>query len=543
MDKILFTFLSCFVFFLPSLAGERDDLIKELDIHLEQRRHYMQIKESRIDSLCKLITPQSSLKEQYRINNQIYQEYSTYRHDSAMCYIMRNEKIAETLNIQKYRDEVKLHTALLLSTTGLFKEAIEIIQSIDRNTLDESLLLDYYVTNEWTYLRIKNYTDDNVYSPVYEQKERLYIDSVFHRLEKNSTDYDYYRGYILLQKGQMEESKKILLELLPKLDINSRLYAIVTSNIATICKTQGDLDDYEIFLIKSAISDQKCALKENRSMQELAMYLFQEHPDELERANKYIQYAMEDAQFFNNRVRTVQIARKLPVIVSAFQDKSKTENRNLRVALGTISFLAIGLVLALFYIYKQIKLVKESRLKLRRLNNQLNGLNAELIDSNNKLSEANKMREEYVGMFIDLCSSYINKNAQYRDTVKRKILAKQIDELYKISSSSELLQSELAEFFDNFDTAFLNLYPTFIADFNALLTDEGKIRLKSTEKLNPELRVFALIRLGITDSSKIASFLRFSPQTVYNYRAKVKKFSAVDRNDFEKRVMEIGTLI
>ncbi len=133
--------------------------------------------------------------------------------------------------------------------------------------------------------------------------------------------------------------------------------------------------------------------------------------------------------------------------------------------------------------------------------------------------------------------------AQYRDTVKRKILAKQIDDLYKISNSSDLLQSELTDFFDNFDTAFLNLYPTFITDFNALLNEEGQIRLKNNEKLNPELRVFALIRLGITDSSKIASFLRFSPQTVYNYRAKVKKFSVVDRNEFEKYVMEIGTLM
>lgn len=542
MNKMLFTLLCCFVL-LPLFAEERDDLIRELDSKIVQRAYYMEIKENRIDSLYKLITPRSSLREQYRINNKIYEEYSTYRYDSAMHYILKNKRIAETLNIQKYKDEIKLHTAMLLSTTGLFKEAIEILESINRNTLDECLLLSYYMTNEWAYLRIKNYVDDEVYSPIYEQKEMMYVDSVFHLLEKGSVDYDYYRGYIPLKQGKMDESEEILLELLPRLSIDSRLYAIVTSNLATINKSQGDINNYEVYLIKSAISDQVCALKENRSMQELAMYLFQEHPKELDRANKYIQCAMDDAQFFNNRVRTIQIARKLPVIVSAFQDMNKAENRNLRIALAIISFMSVGLILAVIYIYKQIKLVKESRLKLRKLNNQLNSLNTELTDSNNKLSEANKMREEYVGLFIDLCSSYINKIAQYRDTVKRKILAKQIDDLYKISSSSEILQAELTEFFDNFDTAFLNLYPTFITEFNALLTDEGKITLKKTEKLNPELRVFALIRLGITDSSKIANFLRFSPQTVYNYRAKVKKFSVVDRNEFEKHVMEIGSLI
>ena len=543
MNKILFTFFFSFIFIVPSQAGERDDLMKELDSKIKERKYYMQIKENRIDSLCKLITPQSSLEDQYLINNKIYQEYSTYRYDSAKHYITLNKNISEILGIQRYKDEVSLHTAMLLSTTGLFKEAIEILESISRSTLHESLLTDYYMTNEWAYLRMKNYVDDEVYSPVYEQKELLYVDSVFQQLEKGSTDYFYYKGYIMLQQGKMDESKTVLLGLLSKLNVDSRLYAIVTSNIATICKSQGDLHNYDVYLIKSAISDQVCALKENRAMQELAMYLFQEHPKELDRANKYIQCAMEDAQFFNNRVRTVQIARKLPVIVSAFQEKSKTENRNLRIALVTISFLVVGLILALYYINKQIKLVKESRLKLRKLNDQLNGLNTELTDSNNKLSEANKMREEYVGLFIDLSSSYINKMAQYRDTVKRKILAKQIDDLYKISNSSDLLQSELTDFFDNFDTAFLNLYPTFITDFNALLNEEGQIRLKNNEKLNPELRVFALIRLGITDSSKIASFLRFSPQTVYNYRAKVKKFSVVDRNEFEKYVMEIGTLM
>lgn len=543
MNKILYTFFTCFLFILSSQAEERYDLRKMLDSKIEQREYYMQIKENRIDSLCKLITPQSSLVDQYLINDKIYHEYSTYRYDSAKYYITLNENISERLGIQKYKDEVKLRKAMLLSTTGLFKEAIETLESINRGTLDESLLTDYYMTNEWAYLRIKNYVDDEVYSPVYRQKELLYIDSTFQQLEQGTIDYYYYKGYIMFQQGKMDEAKTVLLDLLSKLNVDSRLYAIVTSNIATIYKSQGDQYNYEIYLIRSAISDQVCALKENRSMQELAMYLFQEHPEELDRANLYIQCAMEDAQFFNNRVRTIQIARKLPVIVSAFQDKSRIENRNLRITLGTISFLVVGLILALFYIYKQIKLVKESRLKLRKLNNQLNSLNTELTDSNSKLSEANKMREEYVGLFIDISSSYINKMAQYRDTVKRKILAKQIDELYKISNSSELLQTEIAEFFDNFDTAFLNLYPTFITDFNTLLTEEGKIKLKNTEKLSPELRVFALIRLGITDSSKIASFLRFSPQTVYNYRAKVKKFSVVDRNDFEKYVMEIGNLI
>ena len=169
-------------------------------------------------------------------------------------------------------------------------------------------------------------------------------------------------------------------------------------------------------------------------------------------------------------------------------------------------------------------------------------MNVELTRSNILYAEANKTREEYVGLFIDLCSSYIDKIARYRNTVKRKIAAGQIEDLYEISRSPEELEAELSSFFDNFDTAFLNLYPTFIEEFNAMLSGEGRIKLKKSEKLTPELRVFALIRLGITDSSRIASFLRYSPQTVYNYRAKVKKYSIAKRGEFEKHVMEIGTV-
>ena len=178
---------------------------------------------------------------------------------------------------------------------------------------------------------------------------------------------------------------------------------------------------------------------------------------------------------------------------------------------------------------------------LRKSRKKLFALNAELKNLNNQLSEANKTKEEYVGLFMDLCSSYIDKLGQYMEIVKRKIIVKQIDDLYKLSNSPKTIQKELEEFLLNFDNAFLNLYPTFVEDFNKLLSDEGKIILKKDEKMNTELRIFALIRLGISDSSKIAAFLHYSPQTIYNYRTRVKNYANIDRNDFEKNIKGIGS--
>ena len=349
-------------FSLPAARAALDGpMLRELDKKLENRQYFMEIKERRIDSLRQKITSRTPPGEQYRINNRIYLEYSTYRYDSAMLYISRNREIASTLRLRRYEDEAKLHASMLLSTAGLFKEAIEVIESIDRKTLDPTLLLDYYLTNEWAWGRIKNYAADKTYSPQYGLKETKYIDSVFMHLTPGSKDHGYYRGYMLMMDNRLDEAEKVLRELLPRLATNTRLYAIATSNLATIYHRKGNISEYETFLILSAMSDQECALKENRSMQELAMYLFAEHPEELERANRYIQYAMEDAQFFNNRVRTIQIARTLPVIVSSFQEKSRAENRNLKRAIWVICLLSAGLFAAIIYIRKEMRMLEQSR--------------------------------------------------------------------------------------------------------------------------------------------------------------------------------------
>jgi len=226
----------------------------------------------------------------------------------------------------------------------------------------------------------------------------------------------------------------------------------------------------------------------------------------------------------------------MPIIIKAYQLKSEEENRNLLTSLITISILVIVLIGLLVYVYRQIQIVKKNRRELYVLNEQLNKLN-------NELQSANRIREESISLFIDLSSSYINKMDFFRETVKRKILAKQIDDLYAMNNSSESVQSMQDSFLQIFDNAFLRLYPDFIDEFNKLLSDDGKVKLKKEEHLNSELRVFALIKLGIRDSSKIASFLHFSPQTVYNYRNKVKNYSIVDRNNFEKYVQQIGEIM
>lgn len=534
MKKILIFILVYFTTF-NSHSQQLYDLLNNLDKKIEMRDRYINIKESRIDSLCRLIRENTSLDKQYSINKKIFEEYYTYKYDSAMHYALKNKDIAELLENRVYKDDVQINLSRLLSAAGLVSESIDHIQTVERARLDSSLLLVYYKTMEGIYYTAKYYSNDSIYAPQYAKKERSYMDSIYNMLPKGSVDHTYYEGYRLFIDGHLDEAKRILTDLHQNLHENTRLYAIVSSNLASINRLQGNTELYEKYLILAAISDQVCALKENVAMRRLAVFLFQNNPEELTRAYRYINYSLEDAQFYNSRVRIVQIAQNMPIIISAYESRSKEENDNLKISLAAISILSILLIFLLSYVYRQIKLVKQNRKELYSLNEQLNKLNKDLHN-------ANRIREESVSLFVDLSSSYINKMESFRETVKRKLLAKQIEDLYEISNSSEAMQSMQTSFLKNFDQSFLKLYPTFIDELNNLLSDEGKIQVKKGELLNPELRILALIKLGISDSSKIASFLHYSPQTIYNYKNKVKKYFLIDKDNYENYIKAIGEI-
>ena len=511
---------------------DRGELLKDLDKKIEQRQFYMDKKESRIDSLRNLLISDMSLSKRYTLNHQIYKEYSTYRCDSAMRYVFNNIELANQMDIQKYKDESSIALSMLLSTTGMYRESIENLNNINRQQLDKVLLSEYYSVTEWTYYAASEYTNDSLYAPKYIHLEGLYRDSVFHTLAAGSKRFNYYKGKILMNEGKLENALEIFLNTYPSMEIDTRLYAIITFDIATIYQRFGNIDKYEEFLIRAAISDQVNPLKENLAGQELALFLFRNKPNDLKRAYRYIQCSMEDAQFYNNRLRIVQISEKLPIIVEAYQTKIESEKKKLVFTIIGISILSIATLILSFYLYKQIKLIRRNRKELTKLNTDLNSLNG-------KLQDANHTREEYVGIFIDLCSNYIDKLDKYREMVKRKIVARQFDDLFQTVSSTRGIEIEQNDFLQNFDMSFLKLFPTFINEFNELLLPEEKISPKKGENLNRELRIFALIRLGIKDSARIASFLRYSPQTVYNNRTKVRN-KAKDKENFEKEIARIG---
>jgi len=289
------------------------------------------------------------------------------------------------------------------------------------------------------------------------------------------------------------------------------------------------------------MSDVKDAVKENLALLNLSIWLY-DHGD-IHRAYNYIQFALNDANFYNARFRHFHLSKELPIITNAYRQAEDQQSTRLKILLSVISLLSLFLLFALFFMQRQKKMLAKTQKGLDQTNHDLEEVNKKLNKLNRELTDSNLIKEEYISHFINLYSEYINKLDDYRRMINNKIAAKRFDELSKMTSSSNTpVNEEIKEFYSHFDKAFLNIYPGFVPSINSLLKKEERFEMKKGELISTELRVFALIRLGITDSTKIASFLRCSVQTVYNYRSKIKKRSIDENEDIEEKIRLIGTI-
>lgn len=373
-----FAFLLLFMIGVSSVFASDDTrkLYDELDALLLRRDEFCRAKEARIDSIKNLKDEMNSYSGLFGLYNDVFLEYYTYRSDSAFYYLSLAEKMAVRTSVEKYIDMCKINRSLLLATTGYFSQSLEVLNEIERDRLDPSLMFDYYSAYEWVYSVWSEYSADDTFAVDFRNKEMLYNDSILQVLEPTSKEFMYWSGELNARKGNQYEAQKFYEKALEGLRVDTRLYACVTCGLAFAYKKQGNMKDYEKSLIMSAISDITCPLKENLSMQELAMFLYQSPEPDLVRANKYINYSMEDAMFYNNRLRMLEIAKKFPPIVNTYQNKWIDKNRILVRSIYFISFLGGLLVIAMLYIFRQLKLLRAQRSIVTDMNMQLKELNS-----------------------------------------------------------------------------------------------------------------------------------------------------------------------
>ncbi len=522
-----------------------DSLLQILDQTILEHETYMHRKDIRIGQLKEYMHQRKGTPaEQYDLNMQLYKEYRAYISDSAIHYLNKNIVLARQLNDRYRNDECHLLLSYLLSSTGLYKEASDVLESVNRAKLPESLLIEYYICYDNLYNELSSFSQDEVSAARYRHIANTYNDSVCYAASPDSEEYLRREEARLRNIGAFGKALQINDERLSRTRFGSSEYALVAFHRSEIYLLSGQAEEEKRYLALSAISDIRSAIKDHASLWTLARILYRE--GDVERAYRYIRFSWGETQFYNARLRSWQSADILWLIDKTYQAMIEKQNDKLQQSLFFITILTLLLVGALIYIYRQMKRIAEAKnhlqeanVQLRQLNVELHQMNVCLQSTNVQLLESNQIKEEYIGRFIKLCSTYIDKLDAYRRMVNKKVSSGQTGELLKMTRSPESLDVEVVELYVNFDTAFLHLFPDFVAKFNALLQDDEQIVLKKGELLNTELRIFALIRLGIEDSSQIAEFLRYSVNTIYNYRAKVKNKARVLRDDFEDLVRDI----
>lgn len=554
MKKAILFLLATFCFFSSHCESRNDSILKALDKTIRERSIYTERKETRIQNYKELCRSLSDKEQIYSVLGKLFDEYRYFNTDSAFHYATLKLELAGKLHNLEHLSDARMNIADIMSLTGMYKEALDMMASVHSTQLPEYLRPYYYHLYRNMYGLMADYAIREKEKIQYNKIVDTYRDSLLIIKPKGTIEHTLIDVEKLLTWKRYDEALSILNEAKNKIAPADHNLAFLSFSLAQVYKGKGDREKMMWNLAVSSISDLQSAVKEYVSLRELAYALYES--GDIDRAYTYLKCSMEDARSCNARQRTIEIGAIFPIIDKAYTQKNEKQKHEIVLGLLGISVLSVILLITIFFLYKQMRKVAMARrhisevnIELSKLNKELKDVNNRLQDSNNQLketnltlSETNFIKEEYIGRYMDQCSTYLEKMDTYRRSLGKIASTGKVDELYKSIKSTQVIENELKEFYLNFDATFLRLFPNFVADFNHLLLEGERIYPKANEQLNTELRIYALIRLGITDSVKIAQFLRYSVTTIYNYRTKVRNKAAGERDEFEDKVMQIGRL-
>lgn len=536
------------VYILDSLLNHTDDFTLERLTHIEE------IKQKRKMA--------HSISEKYLYDNLLFENFYSLNADSALYYVDKCIKEANKAGNKEWYTKSLLNKAGLLTATGLLKAALDIMSSINTGELSKSQLIDYYGQMVYLYSHLGNF-NGKPNNPYY-VTERLYKDSVMNLIDSSHREFLWYKGWDILGTKQNPDSViEALTKSLEQSKLNERQDAKDAYVLARLYEQKNDHFNYEQYMALSAIVDIKIANAEIASMEELARFLFDNGNGDVDRAYRYINYSLDKSLSYPNRNRAFGILELMGDINEVYQKRIQDNQKHTQVFLVLVCILAFFLILSIIGIVRQNRRMKKqgtdlaaandqlhlkvsalsnAEKQLNELNIQLTDLNSDLKKKNAQLYEANFVKEEYIGYVFKLCSGYIDQIEELKKNIYLKAMKKQWKDVEKLTSDLDM-KDEVKEFYQTFDTIFLNLYPNFVSDFNSLLKPDKQIVLKEGELMNMELRIYALVRLGITDSVKIADFLHCAPQTVYNYRLRARSRTNFSKQEFMDQVKSIGNFV
>ena len=506
----------------------KKEIEKRISPVLQQKRTYRQEKIERVDSIKHFLhTNENAMHEEdiFKEYMNLYNEFKLYSFDSAYHYATQLCKIANELNSSGYKISAKTQLGYILARGGFFKEAIDTLSSIqiEKDALPDVVLSNYYISFGRVYHDLADYTKDDVFSAKYNKLGNELLYKSLSHLTDSSTIY-YVKGKIALKENKVEKAKQFYQQALHLCDTtDSETLSILLSTMAFI-DYKLELNDEAIeYYVQAAINDIRSAINESVSLRGLATILYY-YKDDVDLASDYINEAFEDATFYGTRHRMNVIGTLLPVFVGEKLDIEKEKRQTFQDSFILSSVFAIILIVSIIYILIQMKRLRRSR----ELQEKLNA----------KLAEANRIKNSYIGHYLDATFKLVNQLDKFVLVGQQKLDNKQYDSLYSMIHNLNQEYNRKNTFAD-FDQTFLSLFPTFVESFNAFLHSEDQFVIDNKSSLNSTLRIFALIRLGITENEQISTILGYSVNTVYNYRVRTRN-KATEPKDFEENVKKIG---
>jgi len=533
-------------------ATRTDSLLRVLDQVITEQPTYIAEKEREIRQLKDLIHHTRSDEQLYDIYWRLTTAYYSFNTDSIYFYARKKLETATRLNNPGLMADSKMNIADAMAQTGMYKEALDHLDMIHKENLPSYLYPYYYHLHLIIYQLLESYSSSESEKKKYSDLAAVYRDSVILEPGMENATRIFVEAEKLNISGHHQEALLLLEDFRQKETYNTHMNAVLGYLLSITYKGLNDREQEKQHLILSAIADLQDGIREYISLRELAILLYQD--GDIERAYRYMQQSMNDALACNARLRVYEMVETFPLINQAYQIKIQGQQEKLKHFLFYISLLSFCLLLLIFYIYRQMRRLAAARneviatnSKLKELNEELHDFNDQLTNSNTRLAETNRdlsdasrIKEEYIGRFMDQCSIYLGKMEEYRKSLGKTAATGKVEDLYRQIRSKQFIEDELEEFYKNFDETFLTLFPTFVEEINQLLAEEERIVLKPGERLNTGLRIYALMRLGITDSSTISRFLRYPVTTIYNYRTRLRNKAAGNRDHFENEVMNIG---
>jgi hypothetical protein len=515
-----------------SLSAKHTDInkaaLKKLDDIISKKETYQIRREKDIADLKVQLAHSTDPARNYELYASLFGAYLHYQADSALHYINRQMEILPQLNRPELEYEIVINRATVMGVMGMYIEAMEQLEKIDPKKLNEWTLLSYYQTYRACYGWLADYTTNKTEKEKYLKKTDLYRDSIIAAMppEENKTIVMAERCIVT---GKADTAIGMLNDALKDMeDERQKVYIYYTLSEAYSMKKDVEKEVY--YLILTAIADLESSVREYASLQKLAHLMYE--LGDIDRAYKYLSCSMEDAVACNARLRFMEVTEFFPIIDKAYKLKEERERAVSRAMLISVSLLSLFLLIAIFYLYRWMKKISVMRRNLSLANKQMSSVNKEL-------EQTGKIKEVYIARYLDRCVNYLDKLETYRRSLAKLAMSSRIDDLFKAIKSEQFIRDERNEFYNEFDKSFLKLFPHFITSFNNLLVEEARVYPKSDELLTTELRIFALIRLGVVDSNKIAHFLGYSLATIYNYRSRMRNKAAGDKDRFEQDVMNL----